>query len=149
MNRRDILKAVPSVSLAGLAAVGATKLEAAPSIFERYAALSLEDKAVVTAEIERLEAARAETSVMQAYRQWEIYRRWLKGPEGASLSAQDFDKFVEHQSDLACDILGMPAETPADFIAKVIAYTYFGENALPDHDEMPGLWAEAKRLMEA
>lgn len=118
MKRRDILKAVPSVSLAGLAAVGATRLDAG-----------------------------AETPVMQAYRQWETYRQWLRGPETNGLPARDYDKLVEHQSELACDILDMPAEAPVDFIAKVIAYTYYGENALPDHDDMPGLWAEARRLV--
>ncbi len=39
------------------------------------------------------------------------------------------------------------AQGPADVIAKVIAYTTFGEVGLPDHMQRPDLWAEARALI--
>lgn len=93
------------------------------------------------------EAAMTETPIIRLFREWEALYAYLDGPVGRELSEDEFDAELDRRIAIEDRMMEIPSEGPADFVAKVIAYTTRGESGLPDHQSNPAFWAEARALI--
>lgn len=48
---------------------------------------------------------------------------------------------------LADDILDLPSEGPADFVCKLVAYTFDGHHEISDGAKGHLIWAEARQYL--
>lgn len=77
-----------------------------------------------------------------------LFREWVAAMDQAKLSEDaDGAQACDLVGELQGRILAAPATCPADFVAKVIALTLYGECALPSQTASPDLWAEASRFI--
>jgi hypothetical protein len=89
-------------------------------------------------------AITVETPVMRKFREWEEHTEWLNGP-GGLLEGDEWEAAVERQTDLEDDLLDIPSENVRDVIAKVAAYSNFGQNGLPTREAL--LWSEMREFI--
>lgn len=125
LSRRRLLTAAPAFALAGAAS--------AQDVGAKFAATSVA----------------AETPVMALFRDWKAAQEM----EDAAYAASQPDEVTNHLGEIRFGIekrmMAEPCQGPQDFICKVIAHTAFGVFALPDENERPALWAEARALIGA
>lgn len=88
-------------------------------------------------------AAATVTPVMRKYRKWVEYTAWIN-TEACDLPEPEWEEAVNRHSDMEDDLIATPAENAVDVIAKITAYSNFGQNGLPKN---PILWAEARALL--
>lgn len=89
-------------------------------------------------------AAQAETPVMRLFREWQPIADWLNGPEGDTASQPDFHRVNAVRLALEDRMIGEPAQSATDVLAKMVAYTHYGEGDVP-----PRIWPEARALVAA
>lgn len=125
LSRRRLLAAAPAFALAGSAS--------AQDVGAKSAATSVA----------------AETPVMTLFRDWKAAQEM----EDAAYAVSQPDEVINHLGEIRFGIekrmMAEPCQGPQDFICKVIAHTAFGVFALPDENERPALWAEARALVGA
>lgn len=88
-------------------------------------------------------AAPAHTPVMQAFREWEAYTIWLRDVD---LPEPEWEAAVQRQTDMEDDLLVTPAQTAQDTLAKIVAYSSYGQNGAPSHDAT-AFWEEAQAML--
>lgn len=113
----------------------------------RRALLKLAPMVPVAAALGVPAVAAEETPVMRAYREWKAASDDLRDPKWDSRSVEDQDNACAALVGAQERILNIPARNQRDFILKVMAHTSFGEHGLPDEDQNPSLWAEARALV--
>ena len=80
--------------------------------------------------------------------QW--FRRWQEATvalNSRDMTDEEFQLANEDRIAIEDSLMAIPAENARDFTAKVYAYTNRGEVGLPNHNEAPELWAEARALL--
>lgn len=125
MNRRQILTATLPAAICATYFAGAQAAGAVPAI------------------------AGTETPVMALFREWQSAAEWLNGPDGDALSEPDYLCAFAALDNLQHCIMAEPAQGPADVLAKMLAWTHFGETDLLTKAHMPDLWAEARQMAAA
>lgn len=81
---------------------------------------------------------------MQWFRRWQEVTAKLNSQR---LTDEEFALEIEERVAIEDSLLAIPAENARDFVAKVYAYTNRGEVGLPNHNDAPVLWAEARALV--
>ncbi|OWJ74391.1 hypothetical protein, partial [Haematobacter genomosp. 1] len=85
-----------------------------------------------------------ETPVMQWFRRWQEVTATLNAQR---MTDEEFQVANEDRIAIEDSLMAIPAENARDFVAKVYAYTNRGELGLPNHNELPPLWDEARALV--
>ncbi|TGN58592.1 hypothetical protein E4L95_12335 [Paracoccus liaowanqingii] len=94
-------------------------------------------------------AVAAQSPVMSLFREWQAMNEWLNGSATDGMPRRDFDKLVDARIDIEDRLMAEPAQSASDVVAKMTAYTYFGDEGLPSASRLPQVWAEAKAFMQS
>ncbi|MEI4471514.1 hypothetical protein [Frigidibacter sp. MR17.24] len=81
-----------------------------------------------------------DTPIQTEFRAW--YALWI-GADDASRTDEENAAYADRLLEIEDRIGDLPAKTPQDVIAKMVAMTGFGYGGLPDERQCPALWAEA------
>jgi hypothetical protein len=88
--------------------------------------------------------ARATSPIIDLFRQWDALYHTGFNPDGADDSDPALDRYCDELRRIEHEMCALPAMSAADFAAKVIAVTNYGDFALGDGDT---LLDEAARLI--
>ena len=88
--------------------------------------------------------AQAETPVMAVFREWAALHQRLCAAE---TTEQEGDGICGLMSEVEGRLKALPSQQPADFVAKIVVMSNYGDFALPDDRENPLLWDEARRAL--
>ncbi|WP_134724832.1 hypothetical protein [Paracoccus luteus] len=87
------------------------------------------------------------TPVAALFREWRAAQEAEDAGYTAGLPDEELDQLADYRSAIEKRMMATPCETAADFICKVTAHTAFGVFCLPDENQQPGLWKEARALI--
>lgn len=118
MNRRALLKAAPVAVVAGALPIAA---QATPNS--------------------------GQTPVMTMFHEWQAFHDWMNSDATYGLPEEELDALVDRKTSMEDAILDTPAQSCDDLLAKVAAYTCFGEHELPVAISAPIFWAEVRALI--
>lgn len=91
--------------------------------------------------------ASTETPVAALFREWKAAQEAEDAGYIAGLPDEEINQLADHRSAIEKRMMATPCSTAADFICKVTAHTAFGVFCLPDENQQPGLWEEARVLI--
>lgn len=94
-------------------------------------------------------SAHSDTPVMALFREWKAAQDAEDAAYADSLSDEETGRFGDIRATAEKRLMDQPCQTATDFICKVIAHTAFGVFCLPDPDDRPEFWAEARVLIGA
>ena len=60
----------------------------------------------------------------------------------------EFNQVNDQRIDLENRMMAEPEQGPADVLAKMLAWTHYGEDDLMARAHLPQVWAEARALLE-
>jgi hypothetical protein len=89
-----------------------------------------------------------DSPVMGLYRAWEAASAQVAAEAKADEMGPAVTEAFLKLSGVNSTMLATPSTCPADFVAKVIALTTFGEIGLPTESACPALWAEARAFIQ-
>lgn len=89
--------------------------------------------------------AAPQTPIMSLFRQWEAI--WQDSETSTDLSDTAGQIWSDGMYEIELQMREIPAQNPADFIAKITVYSAYGLHGLSDNRQWPGLWAEADAMM--
>nr|WP_111300354.1 hypothetical protein [Paracoccus saliphilus] len=127
MNRRQILTATLPAAMAAAYVAGAQAAGATPAPAEEV------------------------TPIMALFREWQGLRIEEEAIYAASPTGEDeaTKAISERTHQLECRVMAERCHDARDFVAKMMVWTVFGLNTLPDEEADPELWAEARALVAA
>lgn len=94
-------------------------------------------------------AALTPSPVMALFQEWKPISVWLNGPEGEAADEVEFNGMNEARIALEDRMMAEPAHNAKDVLAKMTAYTHFGEDELMSRQHLPQVWAEAREFIGA
>lgn len=74
----------------------------------------------------------AETPVMTAYREWQVYRDWLNGPATDGLTNAEFDALCNKRRDMEFAMFALPNAGLRDAALKLVAFCDGGNDLAGD-----------------
>lgn len=88
-----------------------------------------------------------ETPIRAAYLEWRnVMERANHAP--SDLPVQEHEALLNQAFQLADVVADMPSADPADFLLKLMAYTFFGQHDVGDGAKGNLIWAEARKLAD-